>query len=284
MPIVPRPTANAPPDKQLELALAIEHAPHIVRRHGLVETHAHPRVSHGQPYWRMHRVPAPCAWRYAELELDSATAQVALILDVDHDDAQHYLGIALGGTLHTPNWVCSSPRGHAHVVYALTTPVLRTEAARRRPLALLGRVAEYYTQVYDADTAYRAVLTHNPVHPRYAGSTTWLREPPYSLTELAEVIPHSWRLPAKPRTIEGRNCTLFRAAMRFFGQPSQWDASTNPDVVHAWIAGKFREWYPGPQPGWHPNENRWIAKSVSRICTKNLSAGQTQRQAQLDQG
>ena len=278
MPIVPRPNANAPPDEQLQFRFAIEQAPHRVRSCGLVETHFFPKVSLGSPWWYTRRVPVRTAWRrWPEIQLDSATAHVAVILDVDHD-IQTCLNVALGPLVRLPTWICTSPRGHSHVVYLLSRPVLRTEDARKRPLVLLARIAEYYTGVYCADTGYAAELTHNPCHPRYADDTTWWAERAWSLPELAEAIPRGWRIPARPVTIEGRNCALFRAAMRHFGQPSQWEASTDPGVVHAWIVDAFNKFFPPPQPNWNPKECWWIGASVSRICTKNLRSGQTQSQ------
>ena len=168
----------------------------------------------------MRRVPTAVAWdRYAELELHSATARTALVLDCD-TTALEYLTVALGSHLRVPNWITSSPNSdHAHVVYTLARPVLRTEDARRRPLKLLARIAEFYTEAYGADTGYIGVLTHNPTHSRYRDTTTWLRDQGWTLEELAEPIPRGWRIPKKPVTIEGRNCTMFMTAMRYFGQP-----------------------------------------------------------------
>lgn len=270
MPIVTRPNANAPPAKQLDLPLAIRHAPHIVREHGLVETHAYPLVSQGFPYWKTRRVPTSTAWRrYPELQLDSATAQVAIILDVDHPP-QHWLNISLGSAfVRVPNWISSSKRGHGHVVYTLAQPVILAPVGRRRPLQKLARVAEYYAAVYDADRAYAATLTHNPVHPRYADATTWLRELPYRLDELAEAIPAGWRIPSKPRTAEGRNCSLFMAAMRHFGKRENLDDGCHSENVQEWIEAAFERWYADNRTGWHPNENKWIADSVSSYCRRN---------------
>ena len=99
------------------------------------------------------------------------------------------------------------------------------------------------------------------------------------MPELAEVIPKGWRIPRKPTTPEGRNVTLFNAALRWFGRPSNWDASTDLGDVHEWIGTRNVEWYNTPeQPPLDDNEVVWIAKSVCRISRKNLASGQTQQQ------
>ena len=265
---ISQPTDRTP--RQLDLPLAIEDVPDIVRDYGLVETHSYPWVSQGDPHWFVRRVPTAVAWeRYAELELHSATARTVLVLDCDTPPLD-YLTVALGSHLRVPNWICSSPNGHAHVVYTLARPVLRTEDARRRPLKLLARIAEFYTEAYGADTGYVGVLTHNPTHSRYRDTTTWLRDQAWTLEELAEPIPRGWRVPKKPATIEGRNCTLFMAAMEYFGHRDRQDMGTDIGTVLTWIETAFAEWYPPPQPQWHRNENLWIAKSVTRYCRENI--------------
>ena len=95
---------------------------------------------------------------------------------------------------------------------------------------------------------------------------------------MAAVIPKSWRIPRKPTTPEGRNVTLFNAALRWFGRPSNWDASTDLGDVHEWIGTRNVEWFNAPeQPPLDDNEVLWIAKSVCKISRKNLASGQTQQ-------
>ncbi len=271
-----------PPEPiQLSLALAIHDVPDVVRDHGLVETHRFPYASHGKPFWNLRRVPTGVAWeRYSELELHSATARTVIVLDCD-TQPQHYLSVALGATVQTPNWIVSAPSGHAHVVYCLASPVLHTDQAKLQPIVMLGRIAEFYTREYGADTAYAMLLTHNPTHGRYTDSTSWLREKPWRLDELADVIPSGWRIPPRPSTDEGRNCALFRAAMRHFGKPKHWDDSLDLGTVLGWIERTFEGWYPNQRDGWHRNECTWIAKSVTRYCRRNLHSGRTQEQFSL---
>ena len=258
-------------DDQFSLAL-IEHAPREVREHGLQEIHSFPLVSRGKGH-AVFRQPARMAWRrYQEIELRTPNSFPALIFDVDTLPLD-YLSIAFSVTVRPPNWIVSNPEtGHAHIVYCLARPVLHGERVRQRPLRWWQRIAEFYRMTYRADLGYAGVLTHNPVHAKW--ETTWWCKEPWTLPELAEVIPRGWRIPAKPTTPEGRNVTLFQAAMRWFGRPSNWDASTDLGDVHAWIGARNVEWFDVPLGG---QECYWMAKSVCKISRKNLASGQTQR-------
>ena len=268
-----------------QLKLAIRNVPATVRDHGLQETHSHPYASWGEPSWYTKRVPTRVAWRrYPEVELHSATARTVLVFDCD-SEPMDYLGVALGSSLvRVPNWVCSCPiTGKAHVAYMLAKPVLRGEGARIKPLFLLGRIAEFYRDVYAADSNYIGLLTHNPTHSRYRATTTWLREEPWTLEELAADIPRRQRAPVVPKeaqTAEGRNCALFRAAMKEFGKPRYWEAGMDLDTVLAWVEAAYEESYGqhGLNQDWHRNECKWIGKSVVRYCRLNLASGQTERQ------
>ena len=81
-----------------------------------------------------------------------------------------------------------------------------------RPLAALGRIAEYYALALRSDRGYVGVLAYNPVHSDYA--TVYPRCEPYDLAELARALPAHWRRPTRPSdfaTAPGRNCYLFAA-------------------------------------------------------------------------
>ena len=73
--------------------------------------------------------------------------------------------------------------GHLHLGWNLRTPVHRGATARPRPLAALGRIAEYYAVTLRSDRGYVGVLAYNPVHSDYA--TVYPRSEPYDLAELA---------------------------------------------------------------------------------------------------
>ena len=271
--LVAAPTATPP----LQLELAIQDAPPVVREHGLQEAHGFPYVSQGKGH-AVARKPARIAWRrYREIGLRTPNSYPALILDVD-TTPQEVLTVAQGSaSVRVSNWIAFNPAtGHAHVVYTLARPVLYGDGMSLEPLRFHARIAEYYREAYSADRGYAGVLTHNPTHRKWA--TEWLREESWTLPELAEPMPKGWRIPAKPTTPEGRNSTLFREALRWFGRKSNWDASTDLGDVLAWIEGAFADWYGDNPIDWHRNECSHIAKSVTRYCRRNLASGQTQRQ------
>ena len=269
--IAPPGRDSNPENAQLSLPLAIEDVPDIVRRHGLREAHAYPLVADRHDGWTSTRRPTAVAWRdWPEIELRTPNSFPALVLDCD-TEPEDYWGVARSGTIKPPNWIVSrGPNGHAHVIYCLARPVLRGIHVKPSPLRALGRCAEFYRWCYGADIGYVGVLSHNPTHPQYAPFTTWNRQQPYTLTELADPIPSGWRTPARPTTPEGRNVYLFRFGMRWCGYPQNWP---HIDSVGAIISAANDAL---DLPLWE-SELRHLIKSVIKISRRNLESGQTQR-------
>ena len=110
--------------------------------------------------------------------------------------------------LPLPSWVTQTVRGF-HATWALAHPVGKHPKARGAPLRLFLRVGEYFLAALGADPSF-AGLTRSPVHH----DTEWLREQPYELRELADVVPKGWRKPPRPRTEYGRNCSVFLETCR----------------------------------------------------------------------
>ena len=54
------------------------------------------------------------------------------------------------------------------------------------------------------------------------------RRRPYTLEELGELLPKSYRLSARPVTAIGRNVSLFQTLMRFAGRPANREAPLMP--------------------------------------------------------
>ena len=116
--------------------------------------------------------------------------------------------------------------------------------------------------------------------------TGWGRHDPYTLDELAEVIPLGWRMPTKPAAISteaGRNCYLFRVAMRESGKPRNWGKDVTALVValndalplplgHAEVVGIARSVnrYPAREPG-HRTD-------ATTVRVHSIEPGQAQRQ------
>ena len=217
-------TPDRPPE-QLELP-GIEFVPPKVRSHGLREAHTYPLVSRGKRPWRAFssfRVAAAEAWAYPEIELRTGNSAPCLVLDLDGATA---LGKALWVVekhqAREWNWsVTRKDGGGTHLIWTLDRPVLTGPDMRISPIRLLGRVAEYYAQVFEADPGYTGVLTHNPMAAAHGRGffTNWGRHEAYRLDELAAVIPFGWRIPKVALTAAGRNCALFDALRRFAGSP-----------------------------------------------------------------
>lgn len=264
--------------QQLRLP-GIDFAPPKVRAHGLRDAHVWPLVARikGESF----RVHASKAWSFPSIELRTANSWPCLVLDCDEPQAAlealytNHWTAGEGVGLPRPNWtVQRRETGHLHVVYCLGRSVHRGAAARAAPLRRYTRVSEFYRQEIRADAGYNGVLTHNPMcggHRAVSGEliTTWGRCDPYSLDELAQVIPRGWRLPSIPTTEAGRNCALFKALMRWSGQPRNWGV----DVLEPALAMNARF-----EPPMEYTEVLGIARSVNKIQARNLASGQTQRQ------
>ena len=137
-----------------------------------------------------------------------------MIFDCDARESVELAAAACvgAGPVPTPNYASArTASGHFQIGYFLGRPVHRGTDARLKPLAYLGRVAEFYRGALQADPGYVGVLAYNPVNPDYTTSYPREHGTPYSLPELAAVIPRGWRIPKVPTTDVGRNCALYRA-------------------------------------------------------------------------
>lgn len=130
-----------------------------------------------------------------------------LVFDVDRESAA-YAWESAG--LPAPSIVAVNPEnGHAHLLYAIQTPVAKTDAARPKPLRFLAALQAAMTAQLGADPGYAMFITKNPLHPAWrvlthAGAV-------YGLSDLAEYV--DLTLAKKQPKVEasglGRNCDLF---------------------------------------------------------------------------
>ena len=187
---------------------------------GLRDAHHHPlvgvRTENGVRSWRTS--PAT-AWEHPLVEwARTATSYCSIVLDCDSRESQELAcAVEAGyGDLPRPNVAAQrATSGHLHLGWNLRTPVHRGAASRPRPLAALGRIAEYYAVTLRSDRGYVGVLAYNPVHSDYA--TVYPRSEPYDLAELARALPAHWRRPSKPAdlaTAPGRNLCPVRGALQ----------------------------------------------------------------------
>ena len=199
------------PDPQQPLLFA----PGALLACGLADAHSYPLVGTRTPDGvRSRRMPAgERAWEHQLIEWSrTGNSYAALGFDCDsRESVERAAACCMGsGALPTPNvYAPRKASGHVQAFWLLAHPVHRGEGARAGPLRHLGRVAEYYRDALGADPGYVGVLSSNPVHSDYA--TSYPRDEPYSLDQLAGAIPKGWRTPRVPTTAEGKNCALFAA-------------------------------------------------------------------------
>lgn len=196
-----------------------------------------------------------------------------LVVDVDHPDAA-LRALSARSSHPMPNAVVENPRnGHAHVVWALSEPVTRTEYARRAPLAYAAAVTEGLRRAVDGDKAYSGLLTKNPVHDEW--ETHWISDElrPLGFLEAgleSHMPPPGWKRTRRRDPVGlGRNCALFesartwayRAVRSHFGDAEGLAATIN-EHVHG-LNAEFSE----PLP---TSEARAVAASIHRwITTKS---------------
>ena len=221
------------------------------------------------------RVHASLAWSFPSLELRSAKAWPVVCLDCDGTTGYSRLMLAVEDReIPCPNWVVHRDSGGAHGARCLARPVLFGAGTRARPLRLLSRAAEYMAQKVEADPGYGRVLSHNPMTPEPSQrlQTDWRRRQPYSLQELAEIVPFGWRRPAVARTEAGRNYDMFRALLKWAGSPDNIDLPVLPAAMA--IYRKVLEAYPGADHPFTVAEVQGISRSVERYRRGWIARGQ----------
>ena len=138
---------------------------------GLRDAHHHPlvgvRTEDGVRSWRTS--PAT-AWEHPLVEwARTATSYCSIVLDCDSRESQELACVVEAGygDLPRPNVAAQrASSGHLHLGWNLRTPVHRGATARPRPLAALGRIAEYYAVTLRSDRGYVGVLAYNQPRPR----------------------------------------------------------------------------------------------------------------------
>lgn len=250
-----------------QLRLPLEFVPQPARQR-LRDAHPFPLVGvRDEEGFRSFRMPPQVAWsgRFEYLQAgDAGSCIVAIVLDCDEGG---WLWEQIeDGKIPPPSWVVwrttatGVRRGHA--VWTLEAPVHKGPNARRRPLQVLARAAEWLRAAARADCSYSGLLTRCPFHARPDLFTEWGREAPYPLAELTDWIPRGWRRPRVPTTSYGRNCSLFDSLRRWAYQPRNWGASF--EGIHA-AARRMNEQFDVPLP---VLEVRDVAKSVAGFVAK----------------
>ncbi|EMW1803082.1 replication initiation protein [Salmonella enterica subsp. enterica serovar Chester] len=151
----------------------------------------------------------------------------SIVFDIDSDTA----AIAWqDANIPKPNFITQNPaNGHAHLFYALSSPVCITENARRKPQKLLKGVIEGLTERLGADPCYTGKITKNPLNPRWR--TFWNEQPRFELNYLCEFIDTNKRVKKEVRksiVAEGRNTALFDS-LRFYAYSIIFKYQKNDD-------------------------------------------------------
>lgn len=164
--------------------------------------------------------------------------------------------------------VANRENGHAHISWALSAPVLTTEAARQAPLRYLNAIRIAYTELTHADRAYSGLITKNPTHERWR----LLHGVPklWDLAELAEYVPdlnkYKDARPADQVGI-GRNVSLFDSVrvwsykeIRLFRGPGR----RHFDVWHAHVLEQVERRNADFREPLQFSEVKAIAKSIAK--------------------
>jgi len=267
------------------------------------------RVSEPETFaneWERHWLPrAPLAGRAKASGYYRTTRERALTLPyieanpavlrslvvTDHDGGDADLQAELAG-LPAPSYVALNPATRAgHIVYALHTPVVLTDAARRAPVNLLARIEHGLVSSLGGDVAYGGRITKNPQHVQDHLALWGPSTAVYGLRDLAAALDRIGALPGagKPRehvttSAVGRNVALFDDVRRWsyrrrgdYTSPSEWDRD-----VFAWawqhnetvIAENFTR---GPLSA---GEVQHLARSVSRWTWRKILRTFAEEQAE----
>ncbi|OAV10729.1 replication initiation protein [Moraxella catarrhalis] len=194
----------------------------------------------------------PCFTSFLVFDLDTELGAVAW-----HD-----------ADLPLPTWTTQNPdNGHAHIAYALKTPVVTTEQGSNRAIDYLAKIQAGMARKLGADTGYSGLITKNPLHNHWR-TTVWNTKP-YELGELADRVELAPLTPKERELGLGRNCTLF-------------------DTVRKWAYIAIREHRGGRYDDWYArvlatvqaenmafleplpySEIKATAKSIAVYCWKN---------------
>lgn len=181
----------------------------------LTEAHTHPLSCNWGDWDRMARLPAGLAYATrSEVQLHSQHAYTALVFDVDIDDAADKHWAAAGVGVHPlASFATTRPQSsHAHLVFALSSPVLRTRGDTPA-VAFYEGVTDQLRRLFSADAGYVNLLTHNPL--KYP--TLWGQVGGYELADL-----EGWTDPAYVDAALDEHSDLYRVLPALFDPLMQW--------------------------------------------------------------
>ena len=171
-----------------------------------------------------------------------------------------------------PHFFTQNPEnGHAHLLYALETPVHLNYNSSGAPIRFAGAVDAAMTKKLGADPSYVGLITKNPSHEHWRTHAASIER--YELSELADYLDltaaNDRRRKIDPVGL-GRNCNVFeslrlwasRAIRQGWPEPNQW---LNACIDRGIALNSNLE---APLP---PQEVMHIAKSVAKWTHRNLT-------------
>lgn len=160
------------------------------------------------------------AIKYRYIQVNPPHLRMFMLFDLDYEGA----GLAWeDNNLPMPAWAAINRRNaHAHIAYALSTPVLTADfGGRQAALRYLAAVEAAYHAKLRGDKGFVSLITKNPQHPHWLT----LRGVPdaikgYDLDYLADFVDLAKFKPYASRTNMdavglGRNCTVFNVVSRW---------------------------------------------------------------------
>lgn len=176
--------------------------------------------------------------------------------------------------LPAPHFVVANPEnGHCHYIYALATPICRTDNARKEPLEYFAKIQQAYTKALNADPNFAGLLTKNPNSEKWRVSQ--FATEPYTLAYLADFVELPKKILKREATGEGRNCYLFDTVRRFaYGEVMFYkNNGAKFDDFNRVILAKLEKLNVFENaPSLNFNELKAIAKSVSKWTWRNFTA------------
>jgi hypothetical protein len=220
--------------------------------------------------------PLQTALGYRHIQHNPPPHVSSLVFDVDAADGYH---VWRDRGLPAPHWISVNPsNGHAHLGYLLAVPVVRTSAAKLKPLRYLAAIEYVLARRLGADMGYTGLVTKNPTHADWW--TVWHSIEPYTLDYLAEFCPDAdlaaySRRSRKEASGLGRNVTVFDnvrewayGAVRAYWRPNGYEAWEQAVQAACGSANAFGLEQGGPLP---PNETKATGKSIARWVWQRFS-------------
>lgn len=110
----------------------------------------------------VYRSPKERALSKKQIGFNNISFVNGFVFDIDHDNGA--IAWDLVGSAKPNTIIQNTKNGHAHLLYALKSPVLKTYSARIKPLKMASIVQCGFTERLNADRSYSDILMKNPLN------------------------------------------------------------------------------------------------------------------------